>query len=96
MTDILGTTYKKVFQDWKREEEATGSLPLTAFTGAERFAAWLDRFNTITPELQVLALTQGRKVDQECISALIDELGTDKAAPIIQRIAAKYKVKKHG
>lgn len=92
MASKLGKSFKDAYSDWSVEEKAKGLMPEAAYGGAERFAEWLDRFQFLTPQLQVLAMIQARRVDAELISALIDVVGTEKATEIARGIQKRYQV----
>ena len=88
----FGKTFTEAATEWKDAMAKAGTLADTTLVDA--FASWLDRNKFLTPQLQLLAMIQARKVDAEFISALIDVVGTEKATEIAKGIHARYNVVK--
>lgn len=90
-----GKTFKQASAEWWEVEcarpEYRGMFPSPILV--EKFAAWLDEFQFLTPQLQVLAMLSAREVDKEFISALIDEVGKEKATEIARKIHAAHRDK---
>lgn len=90
MSEIIIKTYKSLVSDWWDKENVKGTALYSSKVGAEKFAAYLDTFKDLTPELQVLAMLEAKKVDRECMSALIDHIGQDEASRILKPILGKF------
>ena len=83
-------SYKQVCSQWFLDEAATGKIGAAEKAGAEMFAAHLDKVH-LGADLQVLALQQGREVDRQCMTALIEALGEAKASEILKPVLARFK-----
>lgn len=90
MAETIGKTFKQECNEWFEKETAKGTVGMPDKEGALKFAAYLDGFHFLTPQLQLLAVMQSRKIDAEFISALVDALGKEKATEIAKAIHAKY------
>lgn len=89
MADTLGTSYKETARQWGAKYQKDGLISNEELRGAHMFAAHLDKSHLST-ELQIIALHEGRKVDRECMTAIIDFIGKEKASEIIKPILMKY------
>lgn len=58
---------------------------------ARGFAAYLDSFQHLSSELELLALYKAREIDREAMLALANELGKDKAAEVIKTVFEKHR-----
>lgn len=90
MADSLGKTFKQECSEWHLKGTENGTLGAPDREGAMKFAAYLDGFHFLTPQLQLLAVMQSRKIDAEFINALVDVVGKEKATEIARGIHAKY------
>ena len=86
----FGKTFAEACAEWKGAMAKNGTLADTTLVDA--FAGWLDRTKFLTPQLQLLAMIQARKVDAEFISALIDVVSIEKATEIAKGIHARYNI----
>lgn len=85
---MIGQSYKEKVLQWKGTQG--GDVLPEALAGAQSFAEWLDS-SQLGLHLEVVAMIEGRKVDRECMKALIDALGESKASEILKPILAKFK-----
>lgn len=85
---MIGLTYKEKVNEWVSKQD--GTIVPAALAGAQSFAEWLDS-SQLGLHLEVVALIEGRKVDRECMKALIEAIGEDKASDIVRPILAKFK-----
>lgn len=92
--ESLGKTFKEAASEYWLTIADSGEVGPAEKRGIEMFAAHLDGFNFLTPQLQIIALMQSRKIDAELINALVDAVGVEKATEIARQIHAKYTVPK--
>lgn len=86
-------SYKQVASEWFLTESAKGNVGEAEKRGAMLFADHLDKSH-LGADLQVLALQAGRDVDRECMKALIDAIGNEKAREILEPILLKNRATK--
>lgn len=55
------------------------------------FAKYLDGFNTLSVQMQLLALQQSRKIDREVLFAMAKVLGPDRTTEIIKEVHSGHK-----
>ena len=90
MSEVAMKTYKQRAADWWEELSKDGTAPLSLRAGGEKFAAFLDSFRDLTPELQVIAMLEAKKVDRACMEALIDEIGKERASEVLKPILMRF------
>lgn len=58
--------------------------------GMMSFAKYLDSFQTLGSQLEMLAMRAARKVDRELLEEFIKEIGMEKAKDIARRVNARH------
>lgn len=59
-------------------------------SAVESFAKHLDSFQTLTTEMELLALQKSREIDAEVLKAFFDEIGTERSREIIKKVFARH------
>jgi hypothetical protein len=74
-------------QDWRVGADETMYKPIDILS---KFAKYLDSMPYLFPHLELLVIKQARKVDREFLTAMMDEIGIDKAKEIAKSLAKKH------
>lgn len=59
--------------------------------GVLAFAKYLDSFQTLGAQLEMLAMQQARKIDKELLSEFIDVIGLEKAKEIALKVSNRHR-----
>lgn len=87
----VGKPYIENFHEWKALKEAESGGTLGSLVLVEQFANWLDRTKYLTPQMQLLAMIEARRVERSIMDLLISEVGDEKFAEIARPFFARYK-----
>ena len=102
---VLSKTYEQVAFDFMSKLVAEASEHTTHLLEADgdlkkvradiqegivRFAHYLDGFNTISKDLQIIAMSKAREIDQEFLGMLIDAIGKPKAIELARELHSRH------
>lgn len=89
---IISKTYQEVAQEYfEKQQNSFFDIPQTKEI-VLAFAKYLDSFQVLTDQLQILAMQKSREIDGKVLHAMADALGKEKTEEIIREI---YKEHRH-
>lgn len=83
--------FKEISHLFNKEAEGGPKMLEVVKEGIIRFAHSLDKFNTLSQQLELIALYKAREIDREFLLMLIEVVGIEKARELATTLTARHK-----